>query len=334
LQAALEPFSHPRTWRATRELVQTFVPYLALSATMMHLAGSGHPWIAVALSVPAAAFLVRIFIIFHDCSHGSFLPSRRANRIVGYAAGILTLTPFEAWQRSHAEHHATAGNLDRRGTGDVWTLTVREYLAASPWRRLRYRFYRNPFVLLGIGPGFEFVVKNRWPPSGGTRRERLSVHLTNAAIATALLVAHFTVGLPVFLITQGGTFLAAATMGVWLFYVQHQFDDAYWARPPAWEPMKAALEGSSYYKLPAILQWLTGNIGLHHVHHVQPRIPFYNLPRCQKEIAAFQAVAPLTIRGSLRSLRLRLVDESRNRMVCLEDLRAGRADNGRRLVRS
>lgn len=324
--AVVEPLSRPRALRAILELVQTFGPYLVLAGSMILLADVGHPWAAMALSVPAAMFLVRIFIIFHDCSHGSFLPSRRANRIVGYVSGLLTLTPFEAWQRAHAEHHASAGNLDRRGSGDVWTLTVDEYLSASSWTRLRYCVFRNPFVLLGIGPCFEFVVKNRWPPSRGTRRERLSVHLTNVGIVATLLVAHFTVGLRVFLFTQGLTFLVAATMGVWLFYVQHQFDDAYWARPPAWEPMKAALEGSSYYRLPAPLQWITGNIGLHHVHHLQPRIPFYNLPRCLRAVPAFRAVHPLTIRGSLRSLHLRLVDEGRMRMVRLKDLKVNRRE--------
>lgn len=324
----VEPFGRPRAARAVSELLQTLVPYFGLTAAMMLLAHAGHPWIAMVLAVPAAAFIVRIFIVFHDCCHGSFLPSRRANRIVGYATGLLTLTPFDKWQRSHGEHHATAGDLDRRGAGDVWTMTVNEYLAASRWQRLSYRLFRNPFVMLGLGPGLVFVLGNRWPPSGGTRRERFSVHFTNAGIAATLVVAHFTIGLPLFLLLQGPTFLLAAAAGVWLFYVQHQFEDAYWERRPAWDPMKAALEGSSYYKLPLVLQWVTGNIGLHHVHHVQPRIPFYNLPRCQKAVPAFQAVPPLTLRASLRSLRLRLVDERQRRMVSWAQVKAHRADYG------
>ena len=324
LQAAVAPFGRPRTGRAAIELIQTFVPYFALSALMIVLARRGHLAMAVGLSVPAAAFLVRIFIIFHDCCHGSFFPSRRANRIVGYATGLLTLTPFEKWQRSHAEHHATAGDLDRRGAGDVWTLTVSEYLAAPRWKRIFYRVFRNPFVMLGLGPGLLFVLENRLPPRGGTRRERLSVHYTNAGIALILVAAHLTVGLPAYLMTQGPTFLLAASAGVWLFYVQHQFEDVYWARRPEWEPMKAALEGSSYYKLPLVLQWVTGNIGLHHVHHIQPRVPFYNLPRCQREVPAFQAVPPLTLRRSLHSLRLRLVDEGQRRMVSWAEVKAQR----------
>lgn len=322
----VEPFGRPRAVRAAIELLQTFVPYFGLTAAMMLLVRAGHPWIALALAVPAAAFIVRIFIIFHDCCHGSFLPSRRANRIVGYITGLLTLTPFDKWQRSHGEHHATAADLDRRGAGDVWTLTVGEYLAASRWTRLSYRLFRNPFIMLGLGPGLVFVLGNRWPGSGGTRRERFSVHFTNAGIAATLVVAHFTVGLRLFLQVQGPTFLLAAAAGVWLFYVQHQFEDAYWARRPAWDPMKAALEGSSYYKLPLVLQWATGNIGLHHVHHVQPRIPFYNLPRCQKAVPAFQEVPPLTMLGSLRSLRIRLVDESRQRMVSWAEVKRHLAD--------
>jgi omega-6 fatty acid desaturase (delta-12 desaturase) len=297
------------------ELLETFVPYIVLNALMVMLARRGHAVVALALSVLAAAFLVRVFIIFHDCCHGSFFRSRRANRIVGYAAGLLTLTPFDKWQRSHAEHHATVGDLDRRGVGDVWTLTMNEYLTASKWKRLFYRVFRNPFVMFGIGPAILFVIGNRSFGSGATRRERFSVHFTNAGLVAALLVAHLTIGLPTLLLTQLPTLLLAGAVGVWLFYVQHQFEDVYWARRQAWEPMKAALEGSSYYKLPKVLQWFTGSIGLHHIHHVQPRIPFYNLQRCQDAIPAFQAVPPLTLRRSLDSLRLRLLDETDRRMV-------------------
>jgi acyl-lipid omega-6 desaturase (Delta-12 desaturase) len=317
-----EPFSRPRAARAALEIVETFVPYLALTAAMMLLVRQGHPLLAVPVSVLASGFLVRVFIIFHDCGHGSFLSSRTANRVVGYAAGLLTLTPFEKWQRSHAEHHAGVGDLDRRGAGDVWTLTVAEYQEAPLWKRLFYRTFRNPFVLLGIGPALLFLVDNRWPWSGKSPRERFSVHVTNAGIVAALIGAHLTIGLPIFLATQVPTQLLAGAIGVWLFYIQHQFEDAYWARRPAWEPVKAALEGSSYYKLPRVLQWLTGSIGLHHIHHVQPRIPFYRLQSCQDAVPAFQAVPPLTIRRSLHSLRLRLVDEERRRMVTWTEVAA------------
>ncbi len=315
LPSLVAPFARPQRSRAVAELLETFLPYIALIAVMVIAARRGHPWAALALAVPAAAFLVRVFIIFHDCCHGSFFSSRRANRLLGYVGGLLTLTPFDKWQRSHAEHHATVGDLDRRGVGDVWTLTLAEYRAASIPTRLFYRVFRNPFVMLGIGPAVLFVLGNRVCGRGTTRRERFSVRFTNAAMVAVLLAAHFTIGLPVLLLVQLPVLLLAGAVGVWLFYVQHQFEDAYWSRRPAWEPMKAALEGSSYYKLPRVLQWLTGSIGLHHIHHVQPRIPFYNLQRCQDTIPAFQAVAPLTLRRSLDSLRLRLVDETDRRMV-------------------
>jgi omega-6 fatty acid desaturase (delta-12 desaturase) len=241
---------------------------------------------------------------------------------VGYAAGLLVLTPFEQWQRSHAEHHAGVGDLDRRGAGDVWTMTVAEYREAPRSKRLLYRTFRNPFVLLGIGPALLFLVDNRLPWSGKSRRERFSVHFTNAGIAVTLVVAHLTIGLPIFLATQLPTLVMAATIGVWLFYVQHQFETVYWSRRPAWDPLKAALEGSSYYRLPRVLQWLTGSIGLHHIHHVQPRIPFYSLQSCQDAVPAFHAVPPLTVRRSLHSLRLRLVDEERQRMVTWAEVAA------------
>lgn len=322
LQALVEPFGRPRTVRASVELVETLVPYLVLIGLMMWLARRGHPWVSLALCVPAAAFLVRTFIIFHDCCHGSFFRSRRANRIVGYLTGLLTLTPFDKWQRSHAAHHASAGDLDRRGVGDVWTLTVAEYLAASRLKRVFYRLFRNPFVMLGLGPAFVFMLENRRPPAHGTPRERFSVHVTNAVVVAALVAAHQTVGLTVFLWAQVPTLVLAGAAGIWLFYVQHQFEDAYWSRRPGWDFVRAALEGSSYYKLPAVLQWFTGNIGIHHVHHFQPRVPFYNLPRCRAAVPAFRDVPPLAIRRSLHSLRLRLVDEPGGRMVSWAEVRA------------
>jgi acyl-lipid omega-6 desaturase (Delta-12 desaturase) len=324
LYSSVESFRQPRQSRAVTELLETFIPYIALNVVIVMAVQRGHPVVALALSGLAAAFLVRVFIIFHDCCHGSFFSSRRANRIVGYAAGLLTLTPFDKWQRSHAEHHATAGDLDRRGVGDVWTLTTREYQAATAPKRLFYRVFRNPFVMFGVGPAILFLFGNRVFGPGATRRERFSVHFTNAGLVAALLVAHLTIGLPTLLVIQLPTLLLAGAAGVWLFYVQHQFEDVYWAHREAWEPMRAALEGSSYYKLPKVLQWFTGNIGLHHIHHVQPRIPSYNLQRCQDAIPAFQAVPPLTLRRSLDSLRLRLLDESGRRMVSWVTVNADR----------
>jgi acyl-lipid omega-6 desaturase (Delta-12 desaturase) len=285
----------------------------------------GQLWPAMALTVPGGALLVRVFILFHDCCHGSLFASRRANRVVGYVTGLLTLTPFDRWQRDHAEHHATVGDLDRRGSGDVWTLTVDEYLRAPRWKRLFYRVFRNPFVLFGIAPAVLFIFVNRFSTRRATRRERFSVRFTNLALAVVLVLAAGTIGLRTYVLIQLPILLIAGSCGVWLFYVQHQFKDAYWARHSAWQPLTAAMTGSSYYKLPKVLHWITGSIGLHHIHHVQPRIPNYNLQRCQNEIAAFHAVAPLTIAGSLRSLRVRLWDEERQHMVGWASLRAPRA---------
>ena len=324
LYSLVEPFGRAHWSRALAELLETFVPYVVLNVVMVMAALRGHPMVVLALSGLAAAFLVRVFIIFHDCCHGSFFPSRRANRIVGYATGLLTWTPFDKWQRSHAEHHATVGDLDRRGVGDVWTLTLNEYLTATKPKRLFYRVFRNPFVMFGVGPAILFLIGNRWVGRGASRRERFSVHFTNAGLVAALLVAHVTIGLPALLLTQLPTLLLAGAVGVWLFYVQHQFEDVYWARGQAWEPMKAALEGSSYYKLPKVLQWFTGSIGLHHIHHVQPRVPFYNLQPCQDAIPAFQAVVPLGLRRSLDSLRLRVWDDTDRRLVSWASVHAAR----------
>jgi len=293
---------------------------------MMLLASKGHPWLAALLVLPASGFLVRIFIVFHDCCHGAMFRSRAANRVVGYISGLLTLTPFERWQQSHAEHHAAVGDLDRRGSGDVWTMTVAEFVAAPTWRKIHYRFFRNPFVMLALNPGLLFVVANRWPGGSTRPRERFSVHFVNLAMAATLVGAHFTVGLRVFLGTQLPTLLLAATAGVWLFYVQHQYQSVYWSRRPQWNPLTAAIDGSSYYRLPRVLQWVTGSIGLHHVHHVQPRIPFYNLQRCLDEVPEFGAVPALTVRESLRSVGLRLVDDQRGGMVSWAQFKSFRND--------
>jgi omega-6 fatty acid desaturase (delta-12 desaturase) len=239
---------------------------------------------------------------------------------VGYIGGLLTVTPFDQWQQSHAEHHATVGDLDRRGVGDVWTLTLEEFRSASHGTRLFYRVFRNPLVMFGIGPALLFVLGNRMAGRGASRRVRFSVYLTNVVLVAAIVVSYVTIGLSVLLTTMVPTLLLAGSIGVWLFYVQHQFDEVYWARRESWDPLKAALEGSSYYKLPKVLQWLTGSIGLHHIHHVQPRIPFYNLQECQDAVPAFQAVPPLTIRRSLDSLRMRVYDEAAGCMVTWADV--------------
>jgi omega-6 fatty acid desaturase (delta-12 desaturase) len=241
---------------------------------------------------------------------------------LGYISGILTFTPYEQWTRSHARHHATVGDLDRRGSGDVWTMTVEEYQQASWWQRLSYRVYRHPLLMLGFGPGIVFLIGNRFAQKGADARSRRSVRITNLALVLILVLAHLTIGLRTYFLIQIPIMLIAGAIGVWLFYVQHQYEGVYWARNEEWEPLRAALEGSSYYKLPRVLQWITGNIGLHHIHHVQPKVPNYHLQAAQDNIEAFQDVEPITLKTSLWSLTRHLWDEKAGRLISFRALRA------------
>jgi omega-6 fatty acid desaturase (delta-12 desaturase) len=301
--------------------VNTFVPYVGLWVLMVYTVKTGMSyWITLALAVVAAAFLVRIFIFFHDAGHGSFFGSSRANAVLGYISGILAFTPYHSWRRAHALHHATAGNLDRRGAGDVWTMTVEEYRAAPLRTRMAYRIYRNPLVMLGLGPVSSFLITQRFFGKRDKRRERTSVLVTNLAILFIIVLASLTIGFGTYAAIQLPVILIAGAAGIWLFYVQHQYEGVYWARDDEWNATRAALEGSSYYKLPKVLQWLTGNIGLHHIHHLRPRIPNYNLQRCFDEVPAMQAVQPLTIRQSLKCLRMNLWDEKGQKLVSFRSL--------------
>ena len=307
---AVHKYARPNRRKAIQQILETFAPFFALWALMAVMVQQGHSyWIILALSVVVAAFQVRIFILFHDCCHGSFFASRRANRILGYVSGILTFTPFEQWRRSHAIHHDTVGDLDRRGVGDIWTLTVEEFLAAPRWKRLAYRIVRNPFTLLLVGTTIVFLINQRYFHKLDRKRERWSVIVTDIAMAVIVVVASVTIGIRTYVLVQLPVTLIAGAAGLWLFYVQHQFEGVYWARHEVWDPMKAALEGSSFYKLPKLLQWFTGSIGFHHVHHIQQRIPNYNLEQCYNDIPALRGVKPLSVRQSLRCARLHLWDE-------------------------
>lgn len=272
-------------------------------------------WLTVPLAVLAGGFLVRIFIIFHDCAHGSFFRSRRVNEIVGCVMGVLCFTPYHRWRWEHSVHHSSAGDLDRRGTGDVWTLTVQEYLEASRWKRFAYRLARNPFILFVVAPVVLFLVLERLPTRKDGRRERLSVYATNASLALMVTGMSFLFGWKAYSFLQLGAVMIAGSAGVWLFYVQHQFEGVYWERAEEWDYEKAALQGSSYYKLPPVLQWFSGNIGFHHIHHLSPRIPNYHLERCHRSEPLFQAVKPVTLFSSFKCLTFRLWDERRRRMV-------------------
>ena len=324
LGRAIAPFSRSSTFRAIRQLLTTIIPYCGLLAVMGF--GVLHHWpypVVLALAVPTAGFSVRIFIFFHDCCHGSFFSSASANRLVGYLTGILTFTPFDLWRRSHNIHHATAGDLDNRGTGDIWTMTVAEYRAAPRLKRWCYRMVRNPFFLLLVVPFWLSMVAYRIPDPRQGRAAVVSVLVTNAALAAVVAVCWLTVGWQTYLLVQVPVVLIAWSCGVWLFYVQHQYEDTYWAPGDRRDPVEVALRGSSYYKLPRILQWFTGNIGLHHIHHLRPRIPNYHLQSCQDAIPRLQAVKPLTFRRSLRSAALNLWDEQQQKLVSFGAARRG-----------
>lgn len=314
-------YAQPNQRKAIWQLVNTFVPYVGLWVLMVYTIKTGVSyWVTLALALAAAAFLVRIFIFFHDAGHGSFFGSSRANMVLGYVAGTLTFTPYYSWRRSHARHHATSGNLDRRGIGDVWTMTVEEYRAAPRWTRIAYRLYRNPLIMFGLGPASSFLISQRFPRKWDKRRERVSVLVTNIAILAIIALASLTIGFWTYASIQLPIILVGGAAGIWLFYVQHQYEGVYWAREEAWDATRAALQGSSYYKLPSVLQWLTGNIGLHHIHHLRPRIPNYSLQSCFDQVPAMQAVRPLTIPGSLKSLSMNLWDEGGQELVSFRSL--------------
>jgi omega-6 fatty acid desaturase (delta-12 desaturase) len=278
-------------------------------------------WLTLLLAPLAAGFLVRVFIILHDCGHGSFFKSMKANDVLGTIAGIFTFTPYLQWRHGHAIHHATSGDLDRRNGGDVYTMTVEEYLRAPRWERIKYRVYRNPIILFGVAPVLLFVVLQRFGSPNSGKREKKNLHLTNLAILAIVLLAGLTIGLKAFFLVHLPIIWLAATAGVWLFYVQHQFEDTYWEHHPDWRYLPAALQGSSYFKLPKLLQWFTGNIGFHHIHHLSPRIPNYNLERAFKENPLFQQVTIISFFESLKSVSLKLWDEQRQQLVGFKHLK-------------
>jgi omega-6 fatty acid desaturase (delta-12 desaturase) len=309
------------TKRSLWQLANSVVPYLALYYVAYRLLAVSF-WLALPVQVLAAGFMVRVFIIFHDCGHGSFFRSRLANDVVGYLTGILTFTPYDDWKNEHARHHATAGDLDRRGAGDVWTMTVEEYRRASRWQRLGYRLYRNPFVLLCVAPIFMFVIKQRLPRRGTGTRGIVSVLVTDLALAVIVGLLLMTIGVSKTLLLVLPVIAIAGAAGIFLFYVQHQFEAVYWERHDRRDFVAVAFQGSSLYALPRVLQWFSGNIGFHHIHHLSSRIPNYRLPKAYREQPLFQQAPTLTLRSSLRSLRLRLYDEASRRLVGYRAVRA------------
>jgi omega-6 fatty acid desaturase (delta-12 desaturase) len=314
-------YQKPSAGRALWQLVNTLVPYVGLWY-LMYLSLAVSYWLVVPLALLAAAFLVRVFIIFHDCGHGSFFKSPSANRILGVITGVLTFTPYYHWRWEHAIHHSSSGDLDRRGTGDVWTLTVQEYLEASRWKRFAYRLARNPIVLFVLAPLFLFLVWQRIPNPKSTGRERRSIYWTNLGLLGMALAMSWLFGWKAYLVIQLSIMAVAGSAGVWLFYVQHQFEGVYWERGADWDYTTAALKGSSFYKLPRVLQWFSGNIGFHHIHHLSPRIPNYHLEKCHRAEPLFQTVKPVTLLSSFKSFTFRLWDEQRRKLVGYGHLRA------------
>jgi omega-6 fatty acid desaturase (delta-12 desaturase) len=320
----LASYQRPDHRRSILEIVFSAAPLAILWGLAWFAANHGLWWVGLLLAAPAAGFIVRLFMVQHDCGHRAFFRSAALNDWVGRVIGVVTLTPYDYWRRTHAIHHATSGDLDRRGIGGVATLTVEEYLALPAWRRLAYRLYRHPLVMFGLGPAFLFFLQHRLPL--GTMcegwRPWVSAMATNLAIALFIGAMIWLAGLNALLFVHLPTMLLAASIGVWLFYVQHQFEFTYWRRRGEWNYTEAALRGSSHYDLPGILRWMTANIGVHHVHHVSSRIPFYRLQTVLRDHPDLKKVSRLSLLDSFRSVGLLLWDEASQRLISLRQLRA------------
>jgi omega-6 fatty acid desaturase (delta-12 desaturase) len=324
---SLAPYAHPRVGRSLLDVATSVLPYVAL-CVLMYLTLNVSYLLTLLLAIPAAGFLVRTFIVFHDCTHGSFLPSKSANAWLGTTLGLFTFSTFACWRHAHLVHHGSAGDLDRRGTGDLPTKTVLEYQALSARGRLGYRLFRNPLVMFGVGPIIALVVQPRIVPRTARRRIKRSVHATNLVLAVWVAALCWLIGWQNYLLVQLPTVMLAGAAGIWLFYVQHQFDDVYWETGERWTYADAALRGSSYLKLPKVLQFFSGNIGLHHVHHLSARIPNYNLQRAHDENEIFHSVPILSLVDGVRAVRLKLYDTELERMVTFREAtgEAPRAD--------
>ena len=320
----LARYREPSQGRGIFEIAVSLVPFAALWALAWAAVHFGYWELSFLLAIPAAGFLVRLFMIQHDCGHGSFFRHRLVNDWVGRILSVLTLTPYDDWRRAHAIHHANSGHLDRRGIGDIDTLTVREFQARAFWGRLRYRLYRHPFVMFGLGPAYLFVLRQRLPigPIAADQLTWISTMATNFSIAVVIISLVWLIGIGPFLLVHLPIVLLAGSIGVWLFYVQHQFKETFWARGREWNFYQASLHGSSHYDLPAILRWFTANVGVHHVHHLCSRIPYYRLPQTLRDNPDLRSVGRLTLLESFRCVRLALWDESRKRLVSFRDIGA------------
>ncbi|ANB82779.1 MULTISPECIES: Delta(5) desaturase DesA [Bacillus amyloliquefaciens group] len=314
LRKLVTPYEKSDLQKSICQIINTLVPFFLLWY-LAYKSLSISYFLTLAISVVAAGFLVRTFIIFHDCCHYSFFKNRKANRILGTITGILTLHPFDHWAHDHSVHHATSSNLDKRGTGDIWVLTVEEYKEASTKTKIMYRLYRNPFVMFIIGPIYVFGITNRFNRKGAKRKERMNTYVTNLGIVALAALLCWAIGWQNFLLVQTPIFMISGSLGIWMFYIQHTFEDSYFEEDEHWEYVKAAVEGSSFYKLPKVMQWLTGNIGFHHVHHLSPRVPNYKLEIVHNNTEPLQNVPTITLATSIKSLNFRLWDEEGKKFV-------------------
>ena len=316
----IKRYNKPKLSKSIWQLITSIVPYIVLWVVMVFSLKISY-WLTLFISIFAAGFLIRTFIVFHDCVHGSFFRKKRHNEIIGMILGIFAFTPFHKWRNDHLIHHNTVGNLDERGIGDVKTLTVSEYLTRTRWGRLKYRAYRHPLFLFGLAPLLQFVLAFRFTKKRLPKKINLNIHFTNVIIAIMIIGLIWLIGWKAYIMIQIPVLFIATSHGIWLFYVQHQFEDVIWVDKEEWDYKTMALEGSSYFKLPILLQWFTGNIGFHHIHHLSPLIPNYNLPRCHRENGIFQQVKPITFFSALKTLNLRLWDEEANRLINFRELK-------------
>ncbi len=316
----LAPYERPQTRRGVMQIATSLLPYLGLT-TLAYLTLGNPVWLTVLLAIPSAGFLVRTFVVFHDCAHGSLLPSRRANVRVGTFLGLFVLTPYARWKHEHAVHHATSGDLDRRGVGDVYTLTVSEYQQLPVKSRLAYRLFRNPLVMFGIGPIFAMIIGPRIVGKDARPRMRNSVLQTDAVLAVVFALMFWLLGWQFVAFVWAPGALLAGSAGIWLFYVQHQFEDAYWQTGENWDYAEAALQGSTYLKLPKVLQFFSGSIGLHHVHHLNHKIPNYHLQNAHDSHPVFSAVPTIGIADGMRAVRFKLIDERSGKLVTFAQAR-------------
>ncbi|MGM9923627.1 MAG: fatty acid desaturase [Bacillus sp. (in: firmicutes)] len=332
LRKHVAPYENSDVSKSIKQMVNTFIPFFILWYLAYESLSVSY-FLTLGICLVAAGFLVRIFIIFHDCCHGSFFKNKRANHWVGTIAGIMTMFPFKQWQHSHNVHHASSGNLDKRGIGDIWFMTVEEYAKATPMQRFAYRLYRNPIVMFGLGPIYVFLITNRFNRKGAKRKERINTYITNLGIIAVAATVCLTLGWEAYVLIQGPIFYISGILGIWLFYVQHTFEDTYFVENEEWEYVKAAVEGSSFYKLPKVLQWLTGNIGYHHVHHLSPRVPNYKLETVHNEAAPLQHVPTITLATSLQCLKFKLWDEKNDKFVTFREARKKQAEESGNSIR-